>query len=88
MLIEIITGSHGYYQRLEKAEVKLVNSEEYNHEYLSISGYQPFLTESAKVILGNNSAAIKESRVTSQQSLSGTGSFTLGWSLFEGIFHH
>ena len=36
---------------VRKAEVKLVNSEEYNHEYLSISGYQPFLTESAKVIL-------------------------------------
>lgn len=62
---------------VRKAEVKLINSEAYNHEYLSISGYQPFLTESAKVILGSNSAAIRESRVVSQQSLSGTGALHL-----------
>ncbi|CUM56068.1 uncharacterized protein AC631_01453 [Debaryomyces fabryi] len=71
---------------VRKAEEKLINSEGYNHEYLSISGYQPFLTESAKVILGNNSPAIKESRVVSQQSLSGTGALHLAGTFLKEFF--
>ncbi|CAK7913265.1 aspartate aminotransferase, cytoplasmic [[Candida] anglica] len=59
------------------AEKKLVALPDYNHEYLNISGYQPFLTEAAKVILGNDSRAISEGRVVSQQSLSGTGALHL-----------
>ncbi|KAF8000999.1 hypothetical protein HF325_004788 [Metschnikowia pulcherrima] len=62
---------------VEKAERKLISSENYNHEYLSISGYEPFLVEAAKVILGADSKVIKESRVVSQQSLSGTGALHL-----------
>lgn len=71
---------------VRKAEVKLINSDGYNHEYLSISGYQPFLTESAKVILGNDSPAIKESRVISQQSLSGTGALHLAGAFLKEFF--
>lgn len=59
------------------AEKKLVSSPGYNHEYLGISGYEPFLSEAAKVILGADSRAIADSAVISQQSLSGTGALHL-----------
>lgn len=59
------------------AEKKLIESPGYNHEYLGISGYEPFLTEAAKVILGTDSRAIAESAIISQQSLSGTGALHL-----------
>lgn len=62
---------------VKAAEKKLVASEGYNHEYLLITGYEPFLKEAAKVILGEDSVAIKEDRVVSQQSLSGTGALHL-----------
>lgn len=55
------------------AEKKLVATPGYNHEYLGISGFEPFLTEAAKVILGADSRAIADSAVVSQQTLSGTG---------------
>ncbi|KAK6463464.1 aspartate aminotransferase [Scheffersomyces coipomensis] len=58
---------------VKQAEIKLITSDDYNHEYLSISGFEPFLKEAAKIILGTESKAIKENRVVSQQSLSGTG---------------
>ncbi|KAM9912741.1 hypothetical protein OXX69_002264 [Metschnikowia pulcherrima] len=71
---------------VEKAERKLISSENYNHEYLSISGYEPFLVEAAKVILGADSKAIKESRVVSQQSLSGTGALHLAGSFLKQFY--
>lgn len=58
---------------VRQAEQKLINSPDYNHEYLSISGYEPFTSSAAKVILGDNSLAIKDNKIVSQQSLSGTG---------------
>ncbi|KAK6203019.1 aspartate aminotransferase [Scheffersomyces amazonensis] len=58
---------------VKQAEAKLIGSADYNHEYLSISGFEPFLKQAAKVILGDNSKALSENRVVSQQSLSGTG---------------
>ncbi|KAM9928685.1 hypothetical protein OXX59_001692 [Metschnikowia pulcherrima] len=71
---------------VEKAERKLISSENYNHEYLSISGYEPFLVEAAKVILGADSKVIKESRVVSQQSLSGTGALHLAGSFLKQFY--
>lgn len=62
---------------VRQAEQKLINSPDYNHEYLSISGYEPFYTGAAKVLLGDKSPAIGEGRVVSQQSLSGTGALHL-----------
>ncbi|KAI5962693.1 AAT2 [Candida pseudojiufengensis] len=59
------------------AEKKLQNDPNYNHEYLSITGLEPFLNSAAKVLLGENSPAIKENRIISQQSLSGTGALHL-----------
>lgn len=71
---------------VREAERKLINSEGYNHEYLSISGYEPFLKESAKVILGEDSPAIKEDAVVSQQSLSGTGALHLAGAFLKQFY--
>lgn len=68
------------------AERKLLDSEGYNHEYLNISGHEPFLTEAAKVILGNDSRAIAEGTVVSQQSLSGTGALHLAGTFLKQFF--
>ncbi|CAH2355622.1 aspartate aminotransferase, cytoplasmic [[Candida] railenensis] len=68
------------------AEKKLVAKPDYNHEYLGISGYQPFLTESAKVILGPDSPAILHDRVISQQSLSGTGALHLAGKFLKDFY--
>lgn len=71
---------------VKNAEHKLINSADYNHEYLSISGFEPFLKESAKVILGEDSVAIKQNRIVSQQSLSGTGALHLAGSFLKQFY--
>ncbi|KAI5957141.1 AAT2 [Candida jiufengensis] len=62
---------------VKQAEKKLIEDPNYNHEYLSISGYEPFFKSAAKVLLGDDSIAIKEDRIISQQTLSGTGALHL-----------
>lgn len=49
-----------------------------NHEYLPIAGLADFTTAAQKLILGPESAAIKEGRVASFQTVSGTGAVHLG----------
>jgi aspartate/tyrosine/aromatic aminotransferase len=46
-------------------------------EYLPVQGYQPFLDLTSEVILGKNSKALKEKRVSVVQSLSGTGALRI-----------
>lgn len=55
------------------AENLIQNSSDYNHEYIPISGIKEFTSAAAKVILGADSKAIKENKIVSIQSLSGTG---------------
>lgn len=71
---------------VKQAERQLVALPEYNHEYLGISGFEPFLAESAKVILGADSAAIREHAVVSQQSLSGTGALHLAGAFLRDFY--
>lgn len=71
---------------VRKAERKLIDSEGYNHEYLLIAGFEPFLNESAKVILGRDSKAIKNSTLVSQQSLSGTGALHLAGAFLKQFY--
>jgi aspartate/tyrosine/aromatic aminotransferase len=49
-----------------------------NKEYQPITGVAQFNKLSAQLILGANSVAIKESRVTTVQALSGTGALRVG----------
>ncbi|QPG77216.1 hypothetical protein FOA43_004623 [Brettanomyces nanus] len=68
------------------AEDLLHHSADYNHEYLPISGLKKFTEEAAKVILGEESSAIKEDRVVSIQSLSGTGSLHLAGTFINKFY--
>lgn len=71
---------------VKEAEKKLTSSETYNHEYLPIAGYEPFLKESGKLILGVDSVAFKENRVVTQQTLSGTGSLHVAGLFLKNSF--
>jgi aspartate/tyrosine/aromatic aminotransferase len=51
----------------------LLSNESLNHEYLPITGLAEFLSAAAKLILGPLSAAIRDDRVVSVQTISGTG---------------
>lgn len=69
------------------AEQKLINSPSYNHEYLGITGFDTFVKESAKVILGNDSQAIvNDHKLISQQSLSGTGALHVAGVFLKNFF--
>ncbi|KAK4936697.1 Aspartate aminotransferase, cytoplasmic [Elasticomyces elasticus] len=63
---------------VKKADEILRNDPNLNHEYLPIAGLPEFTSAAQKLILGADSPAIKESRVTSLQTISGTGAVHLG----------
>ncbi|PSN69251.1 aspartate aminotransferase [Corynespora cassiicola Philippines] len=63
---------------VKKADEILRNDPNLNHEYLPIAGLADFTSASQKLILGGESPAIKEKRVTSLQTVSGTGAVHLG----------
>lgn len=57
-----------------------------NHEYLPIAGLPDFTAAAAKVMLGASSPAFADKRVTSMQTISGTGAVHLG-GLFISRFY-
>ncbi|KAF2035156.1 aspartate aminotransferase [Setomelanomma holmii] len=71
---------------VKKADEILRNDPDLNHEYLPIAGLADFTTASQKLVLGGDSPAIKEKRVTSLQTISGTGAVHLG-ALFLSKFY-
>lgn len=71
---------------VKKAKAILSNDEGLDHEYLSITGLPEFTSAAAKLILGTDSAAIREQRVASAQTISGTGANHLG-ALFLSRFY-
>ncbi|KAI5777756.1 pyridoxal phosphate-dependent transferase [Geopyxis carbonaria] len=71
---------------VKKAEAKLREDPEYNHEYLPIAGLPGFTSAAARLILGDESPAIAEKRVSSIQTISGTGAVHLG-AAFLAKFH-
>lgn len=58
---------------VRKAEKLIANDESLNHEYLPILGMEDFSELATRILLGEDSVALKEKRVLSAQSLSGTG---------------
>ncbi|EKG17181.1 Aspartate/other aminotransferase [Macrophomina phaseolina MS6] len=72
---------------VRKADDILRNDPELNHEYLPIAGMPQFTSASQKLILGSDSPAIAEKRVTSLQTISGTGAVHLG-ALFLAKFYN
>ncbi|KAI5861585.1 pyridoxal phosphate-dependent transferase [Durotheca rogersii] len=72
---------------VKKADEILRNDPELNHEYAPIAGIPSFTSKAAELILGGaDSPAIKEKRVTSVQTISGTGAVHLG-ALFLAKFY-
>lgn len=63
---------------VRKAEQQLVADRSRNKEYIPITGIAQFDKLSAKLILGADSPAIAENRVTTVQALSGTGALRVG----------
>ncbi|EED18540.1 aspartate transaminase, putative [Talaromyces stipitatus ATCC 10500] len=71
---------------VRKADDILKNDPELNHEYLPIAGLPQYTSAAQKLILGADSPAIKDNRVASFQTISGTGAVHLG-ALFLAKFH-
>ncbi|KAJ3338687.1 Aspartate aminotransferase, cytoplasmic [Gonapodya sp. JEL0774] len=65
-----------------KAERRLLDSPGYDHEYLGMEGYTPFVTAAAALVLGKNSKAIAEGRVSAVQTVSGTGAVRLAFEFY------
>jgi aspartate aminotransferase len=72
--------------RPAQADEILRNDPTLNHEYLPIAGLPDFTSAAAKLMLGADSPAIAEKRVTSMQTISGTGAVHLG-ALFLARFY-
>ncbi|KAL2000024.1 hypothetical protein VTN02DRAFT_3647 [Thermoascus thermophilus] len=71
---------------VRKADDLLRRDPNRNHEYLPIAGLADFTAAAQKLILGADSPAIREKRVSSVQTISGTGAVHLG-GLFLARFH-
>lgn len=61
-----------------QARAKLLEDEDLGHEYLPIEGLALYREVSQKLVFGADAPAIKEGRVSSVQTLSGTGALHLG----------
>ena len=62
---------------VKRAE-KLMLEADYDKEYLPMQGLAEFNTATVQLLLGSDAAAVKEDRVATVQSLSGTGSLRVG----------
>jgi len=65
-----------------KAEESMLKAD-LNKEYLPIQGLDEFNVATVRLLLGDDSAAVKEGRVATVQSLSGTGSLRVGAAFIE-----
>ena len=64
-----------------------MNDPAVDHEYLPITGLPEFTSAAARLVFGSDAAVITEERVTSVQTISGTGANHLG-ALFLSRFYH
>lgn len=71
---------------VRQADERLRSDPNLNHEYLPIAGLPEFTGPAQKLILGADSVAIKEKRVVSFQTISGTGAVHIG-ALFLAKFY-
>ncbi|KAH6790893.1 aspartate aminotransferase 3 [Perilla frutescens var. frutescens] len=72
---------------VRRAEQMLVNDRSRVKEYIPIVGLADFNKLSARLILGVDSPAIQENRVTTVQCLSGTGSLRVGAEFLARHYH-
>jgi aspartate aminotransferase len=70
---------------VKKAE-KIILEKQLNKEYAPIDGTPEFKTVSQKLMFGENSPALKENRIATTQSLSGTGALRIGAEFIKKYF--
>ncbi|KAL4612884.1 aspartate aminotransferase, cytoplasmic [Arapaima gigas] len=63
---------------VKKVERLIVEDQSLNHEYLPVLGLPEFCSSASRIILGDDSPAIKEKRVGGVQSIGGTGALKMG----------
>ncbi|KAN0086327.1 Pyridoxal phosphate-dependent transferase [Elaphomyces granulatus] len=71
---------------IKKADERVRNDPNFNYEYLPIAGLSEYCLAAQRLVLGTESPAIKENRVCTFQTISGTGAVHLG-ALFLSKFH-
>jgi len=71
---------------VRKVEQQLANNLNIDKEYIPIDGLPDFIKLTSKLILGDNSPALKEGRVVTAQSLSGTGALRIGAAFIKQFF--
>uniref|UniRef100_A0A3Q3KKH4 Aspartate aminotransferase n=1 Tax=Mastacembelus armatus TaxID=205130 RepID=A0A3Q3KKH4_9TELE len=63
---------------VKKVEKIIVHDDRLNHEYLPILGLPEFRSSASRIVLGDDSPAIRENRVGGVQCLGGTGALKMG----------
>ncbi|KAG2222473.1 hypothetical protein INT45_013386 [Circinella minor] len=71
---------------VKKADAILFNNADLDHEYLPIAGTPSYTQAAARLILGQDSPAIKENRVAAVQTISGTGANHTGAVFLEKFY--
>eukprot|EP01135_Chromosphaera_perkinsii_P004864 Nk52_evm10s301 gene=Nk52_evmTU10s301 len=71
---------------VKKVEKMLAEDNTLDHEYLKIDGIREFSQKAAELVLGSDSIAFKENRVSFSQALSGTGSLRLAGGLLAKFY--
>lgn len=73
---------------VRKAQIAVANDESLNFEYLNQFGLPEFTTAATELLLGKDSEIIKDNRVISCQTLSGTGALSLAAALFIKVLNY
>lgn len=73
---------------VRKVEKILAADDSLTHEYFPILGLDAFSTAASKILLGASSPAIAEGRVTSVQTLSGTGGLRVAADFLHGVLKY
>lgn len=73
---------------VKKAQISVANDESLNFEYLNQLGLPEFTSAATALLLGSDSPIIKENRVISCQSLSGTGALSLSAAFLIKILNY
>lgn len=73
---------------VRKAQLAIANDGNINFEYLNQLGLPEFTEAAARLLLGADSPVIKENRIVSCQSLSGTGALALSAAFLNRILNY
>jgi aspartate/tyrosine/aromatic aminotransferase len=77
------TGTPYVFPVVRKVEQEILSDKKLDKEYLPIEGLASFITGTQNLLFGTNSAPLKEGRIASVQSLSGTGALRIGFEFIK-----